>query len=59
MCLNTKKWPVVTTEKTGLLLQGGGMENKAYTLITRYAASGIVTNFGMQTRIMEYEEIHD
>jgi hypothetical protein len=35
------------------------MENKAYTLTTRYAASGIVTNFGMQTRIMEYEECEE
>ena len=51
-----KRIAVVTTELTGLLVQGGGMENKAYTLTTRYAASGIVTNFGMQTRIMEIEE---
>ena len=32
------------------------MENKAYTLTTRYAASGIVTKFDFYTRIMEYEE---
>lgn len=57
MCSNTKKLiPIVTTEQTGLLVQGGGMKEKAYTLTTRYAASGIVTNFGMATRIMEIEE---
>ena len=54
-----KRIAVVTTELTGLLVQGGGMENKAYTLTTRYAASGIVTNFGMQTRIMEIEEYEE
>ena len=60
MCSNTKKLiPIVTTEQTGLLIQGGGMKEKAYTLTTRYAASGIVTNFGMATRIMEYEEYEE
>lgn len=60
MCSNTKKLiPIVTTEQTGLLIQGGRMKEKAYTLTTRYAASGIVTNFGMATRIMEYEEYEE
>ena len=35
------------------------MKEKAYTLTTRYAASGIVTNFGIATRIMEYEEYEE
>ena len=54
MCL---KCAVVTTEKHGLVIQVGGMENKSYTITTRYAASGIVTKFDFYTRIMEYEEI--
>ena len=59
MCSNVKKLiPIVTTEQTGLLIQGG-MKEKAYTLTTRYAASGIVTNFGMATRIMEIEEYEE
>lgn len=33
------------------------MENKSYTITTRYSASGIVTKFDFYTRIMEYEEI--
>lgn len=54
-----KRIAVVTTELTGLLVQGGGMENKAYTLTTRYAASGIVTTFSFLTRVLEYEEIEE
>ena len=35
------------------------MENKSYTITTRYAASGIVTKFDFYTRLMEYEEIDE
>ena len=55
----SNKLPIVTTRKHGLVIQGGGMENKAYSLTTRYAASGIVTSFEFDTRILEYEEIGD
>lgn len=59
MCSNMKKKliPIVTTEKHGLVIQGGGMENKSYTITTRYAASGIVTKFDFYTRIMECEKV--
>lgn len=33
------------------------MENKSYTITTRYAASGIVTKFDFYTRIMECEKV--
>ena len=57
--LKLKRHPIVTTKHHGLVIQTGDMRHKSYALTTRYAASGIVTKFEFDTRVLEYVEVDD
>jgi len=46
---------IVTTRLHGLIVQKE--QEKSYSLTTRYAASGIVTSFEFDTRVMICEEV--
>ena len=46
---------IVTTKLHGLIVQKE--QEKSYSLTTRYAASGIVTSFEFDTRVMICEEV--
>lgn len=59
MSLKLMTRPIVTTQHHGLVIQTGGMRHKSYALTTRYAASGIVTKFEFDTRVLEYVEVDD